>query len=219
MALERAWIFNLSVNPSPEPGDPAGIRVQFNPTDLNVDRSVHWADVNVPGLRRPLLQFVRGEAEKVTLNLFLDATDVRGLAGEREGVERRLTQLRQFVRIQPDLHTPPVCRFQWRNFVFDGVATALKEQLMLFADDGTILRAKVALDLKAYESAASQLNNPPRFSPDRTRVRVLKEGESLDRIAAEVYGDPRLWRAIAEANGIDRPRFVAPGTTLRIPAL
>jgi nucleoid-associated protein YgaU len=50
-------------------------------------------------------------------------------------------------------------------------------------------------------------------------VRVLREGETLALVAAEAYGDPRLWRLIAEENGIDRPRFVAPGTPLRVPAI
>jgi nucleoid-associated protein YgaU len=48
---------------------------------------------------------------------------------------------------------------------------------------------------------------------------VVREGETLAAIAAEVYGDPRLWTALAEANDIDRPRFVTPGTALQVPAL
>ena len=39
------------------------------------------------------------------------------------------------------------------------------------------------------------------------------------KIAAEAYGDPKAWRPIAEANAIDRPRFVPPGTALKVPAL
>jgi len=37
------------------------------------------------------------------------------------------------------------------------------------------------------------------------KVRVVKPGDRLPIIAAEVYGDPRLWRLIAEANGIEDP--------------
>jgi nucleoid-associated protein YgaU len=40
---------------------------------------------------------------------------------------------------------------------------------------------------------------------NKTRVRAIKAGDRLPVIAAEVYGDPRLWRVIAEANGIDDP--------------
>jgi len=40
-------------------------------------------------------------------------------------------------------------------------------------------------------------------STDKTRVRAIKAGDRLPVIAAELYGDPRLWRLIAEANEID----------------
>jgi nucleoid-associated protein YgaU len=40
---------------------------------------------------------------------------------------------------------------------------------------------------------------------NKTTVRAIKAGDRLPVIAAEVYGDPRLWRIIAEANDIDDP--------------
>lgn len=53
-------------------------------------------------------------------------------------------------------------------------------------------------------------------------MRTVGAGDRLPLIAAEVYGDPRLWRPIAEANGIDDPlRFPDPkkdiGRLLLIP--
>lgn len=53
------------------------------------------------------------------------------------------------------------------------------------------------------------------------RFRDVKAGDTLPLIAREAYGDPRLWRLIAEANGIDDPfRFPEPddvGRLLLIP--
>jgi nucleoid-associated protein YgaU len=37
------------------------------------------------------------------------------------------------------------------------------------------------------------------------RVRKVKKGDTILLIAAEMYGDPRLWRKIADANGIKDP--------------
>ena len=37
-------------------------------------------------------------------------------------------------------------------------------------------------------------------------------------IPQKEYGDPNFWRAIAEANGIDDPLSVTPGTYLLIPS-
>ena len=55
-------------------------------------------------------------------------------------------------------------------------------------------------------------------SPDRTRVRAVRDGETLAQLANEAYGDPRLWRTIATQNN-ERPRFLTTGQTLRIPAV
>ena len=34
---------------------------------------------------------------------------------------------------------------------------------------------------------------------------TTRAGDSLPAIAAEVYGDPRRWRPIADVNGIENP--------------
>ncbi len=214
MGLERATLTNVSKLPQPDP-----IAVQFNPTEYGIDRGSSYAELQVPGLRTPLLQFVRGEAQTLSLELFLDGTDKRASNNPDDTVEGHLKQLRQFVEIDPDLHAPPVCLFQWRKVQFYGVVTSFKEKYSLFDESGKILRARVTLSIKSYEAVEVQLRELGLQSPDRTRVRVVREGETLAAIAAEVYGDPRLWRVLADANDIDRPRFVLPGTPLQVPAL
>jgi len=220
MGFELATLTNVSKLPLPAP-----IAVQFNPTEYGIDRGASYAELAVPGLRTPLLQFVRGEAQTLSLELFLDGTDQRagaalvGGSAPDDSVEGRLKKLRQFVEIDPDLHAPPVCLFQWRDVKFHGVVTSFKEKYTLFDRTGAILRARLTVSLKSYEAVEVQLRELKLKSPDRTRVRVVREGETLAAIAAEVYGDPRLWRVLAEANTIDRPRFVPAGTPLHIPAL
>jgi hypothetical protein len=208
MALTKATLTDVSTSPAPPP-----IEVLFNPTEYGIERGAFYAQLPVPGLKTPILQFIRGEAEHLVLELFLDGTN------QRQKVETALESLRKFVRIDAALHAPPVCRFDWGDVHFQGVVVSLREKLALFDDRGAVVRARVTLTLRSYQSAEVQLRELRRQSPDRTHVRVLREGETLSRIAAEAYGDPKLWRPIAEANGIDRPRFVPPGTALVVPAL
>lgn len=47
--------------------------------------------------------------------------------------------------------------------------------------------------------------------------RVLQEGERLDIIAGQLYGDGRLWWIIAAASGIGWMLQVPPGTLLNVP--
>lgn len=227
MAVEKAYLVNTSVSPERR------IRVLFNPTEYSIDRGVVYAEQQVPGRDLPILQFVRGEIQTLTLELLLDGTK------NKTPIENDLEQIRLFTRIDEHMHAPPVCRFEWGgnpggppsanssasagrstpSTYFTGVVTSLREKSTLFDEQGRILRARVTLTLKSYSAADVQNRESPLSSPDRTRVRVLREGESLSQLANEAYGDPRLWRVIAKVNAVQRPRFIAAGTPLRIPAI
>jgi nucleoid-associated protein YgaU len=49
--------------------------------------------------------------------------------------------------------------------------------------------------------------------------RVIQQGERLDGIAGEVYGNSTLWWAIAAASGIGWALQVPPGTRILIPSI
>src|SRR3954451_24043483 len=57
---------------------PETFEVQFNPTEYTLEKSVQLAEIAIPGLDSPLLQFVRGQNERLTLDLFFDTTRKRG---------------------------------------------------------------------------------------------------------------------------------------------
>jgi hypothetical protein len=211
VGLAHATLQNVSKVDQPK------VEVQFNPTEYGIDRGSSYAELQVPGLSMPILQFVRGEAQTLSLELFLDGTDKR--ASRPDEVEERLAKIRGFVTIDEHLHAPPVCLFEWKDISFQGVVTSLKERYTLFDESGKVLRARVTLSLKSYEAVEVQLRKMNLLSPDRSRVRVVRDGETLAQLATEAYGNPRLWRVIAEANDIDRPRFLTSGTSLRIPAV
>jgi hypothetical protein len=211
MPIQRATITDISH----AKGDPAQkvVPVLFNPTDLSLERGSHYASMPVPGLAMPILQYIRGESDLLHLELFLDRTD------QGQDVEADIAALESFIQIDSGLHAPPVIQFAWSKFSFDGVITSLRQKMTLFSEDGRRLRARLTLTIKSYKSAEVQLRDIKLSSPDRSHARVLREGETLAHIAYEVYGDPRMWRTVAEANAIDRPRSVEPGTPLQIPAI
>jgi hypothetical protein len=195
--------------------DPAqkSVTVLFNPTDLSLDRGSRFTSMSVPGLSMPILQYIRGDSDVLNLELFLDCTD-KGL-----DIETEIGKLEGFIQIDNSLHAPPVVQFEWGKFSFTGVVTSMRQKMTLFSEDGRRLRARIAITFKSYKSAEVQLRELKLSSPDRSHARVLREGESLAHIAYEAYGDPRMWRPIALANGIDRPRFIEPGTPLWIPSI
>ena len=81
------------------------------------------------------------------------------------------------------------------------------------------LRATLTVTLREYKTLQNQLDELRLSSPDRTHVHVLEQGETLAAVATRYYDKPVAWRAVAEANGVDDPRRLSPGTFLTVPPL
>lgn len=198
---------------TPRVPDPV-IPLRFNPTEYQLQKSNNFAEIGIPGLESPPIQFVRGAAEKLSLELLADTSDtledVRG---------KYVNKLRDLMRLNAELHAPPIVSFSWDTQVFKGVLESLNISYVLFSPDGVPLRAKLSVTLKEYRPAAVQFRESPTLSPDFDKSFVVRRGDTLSGIAAQVYRDPARWREIARANGIVDPARIRPGDTLRLPSL
>jgi hypothetical protein len=56
---------------SPESGPPAFV-VHFNPNQYSIEKSNQIVEVGVPGLSAPILQYVHGNTQTLTMQLFFD---------------------------------------------------------------------------------------------------------------------------------------------------
>src|SRR3954447_21688691 len=88
------------------------IEVQFNPTEMTFNKASMFSDVPIPGLDMPVLQYVRGQTETLTVDLYFDSTDA-GTANDATPVTERTDRFYQLIKIDRDTHAPPVCRFVW----------------------------------------------------------------------------------------------------------
>jgi nucleoid-associated protein YgaU len=208
------------------------ITVPWAPAELTWSKSAVYADVAIPGLEQPLVQFVRGDAETLTLELVLDSTET-GTGAAAVPVTEQVEQLHRLVRIDGALHSPPLVRVSWgRGFPgsamgvgttpegrFTAVVLSVQRRFTLFSPEGAPLRATVTLSLKQYATVESQLKAINYQSADHTRVHVVAEGETLPLVAHDAYGDARLWRVVAEHNALAEVRDLVPGTALELPPL
>jgi nucleoid-associated protein YgaU len=196
------------------PVDDPIIPLRFNPTEYRLSKGNNFAEIDIPGLESPPLQFVRGAAETLAVDFLLDTSDTL------EDVRSRyVTRLRDLLRLQEKLHAPPIIAFVWDEQVFKGVIESMDVSYTMFSPQGTPLRAQVSAKLKEYRPVDIQVSERPLSSPDVEKAYVVRRGETLASISAAVYRDPALWRRIASANSILDPRRLEPGTSLTIPAL
>ena len=120
----------------------------------------------------------------------------------------------------PKLKPPPAkFVFKWGVFEFNGVIKSLTIDYVLFTKEGTPIRAKANLKMAEYrQEDAWPGQNPTSGGGPTERVWRVMDGQRLDSIAAEVYGDATRWRRIAEHNEIENPFALRAGTVLAIPA-
>lgn len=174
-------------------------------------------------LNAPILNFGGGAGRTLSMELFFDVTEPVVKGGSKvtiKDVREETDKVVKLTRIDRNLKPPrpPVCEVSWGgskgiDFPFRGVLTSLTQNFSLFSEDGKPLRAKLTvafMEVKGWKD--DQLENDPEFT-----TRVVKLGDSLSNIAAEMYADPKLWRTIAEANNLDDPRRLQTGMILHIP--
>jgi LysM repeat protein len=190
------------------------IPLRFNPTDYKLSKSNTFAEITIPGLETPPIQYVRGGSETLTVQALVDTSDT--LDNVRTSY---VDAVRNLMRPDSREHAPPIVRFVWDEAVFTGVLEKLDVNYVLFGKDGVPLRAQLDISLKEFRSAAQQVLDTPRSSPTVEKSYVVRRGDTLSSIAAAVYRRADAWRELARANDITDPRDLRPGRVLTVPRL
>ncbi|WP_409341904.1 peptidoglycan-binding protein [Paenibacillus sp. MBLB4367] len=208
MALKKAMIIIDKGK-----GKKETIDVMFNPNEYSLESGNYYRWKKIPGLSYPIGQFVNGESSTLTMDMFFDTyekgTDVRDHTKKIVGL----------LDIEKELHAPPVCQFVWGSLNFKGVVEKVSSKYTMFLESGIPVRATLRVSFKSWYTKKEQLQHIPRHSADRTKQKMLNQGEELWMVAAEEYDDPGKWREIARANGIDNPRKLQGGRKITVPRL
>jgi hypothetical protein len=187
--------------------------VLFNPKEYTIQKSVQWEPHKAPGLDSPEQEFTSGNPAMLAVELFFDTYE------EKKSVKEFTDKVMAMALVHADIHRPPNVQFVWGDLTFEGVIESLTLRYTMFLSDGKPCRATANLSIKENKTAKEQLEANPRNSPDHTKLRTLKAGETLALLAHEEYDDAAEWRRIADANGINDPKDVKPGTVLTLPPI
>jgi len=209
------------------------VPVRFNPTEYTLNKGAQIAEVTIPGLDSPILQFVRGQTETLSLDLFFDTTEF-GMDDNAHSVATLTDEFYKLVKIEGATHAPPICFFSWgsdfpgqrpynkgspQRHGFKCVVESVRQRFTLFSPQGVPLRATLTVSLKEYKTLAEQMNEINKTSPDHSHTHVVQLGETLSQISYALYDDPTQWRAIADQNAILDPLELKRGAVLEIPTL
>jgi hypothetical protein len=205
------------------------IEVLFNPAEYSIEKGNTFQSTALPGMGTPVTQFVTGNADTLTMELYFDTyakSSRHGTVTQREDVRNYTRRIANLMEIDSQLHAPPIVEFVWgpplgtpQGIQFTGTIEKISQKFTFFLDDGTPVRATLSVTFKEYKTVQQQLEEMARESTDRTKHKEVKEGEALWLYASEEYNDPDQWRVIADRNLIENPRILVPGTTLELPPL
>jgi nucleoid-associated protein YgaU len=193
----------------------------FNPNQISIQKSTKWSKQPKVESDTAKSQFTSGEPATLTMDLFFDTyeagTDVRKYTQEIF----HLTT----VQDHGNLHRPPLCKLVWGKFNIsdtyqcEWVLQSLSQRFTLFLSDGTPVRATLGCSFRQWRGDDVEEKLLDKQSADVAKTRMVRRGDTLSSIAGEEYDNPTLWRPIAEANRIDNPRLLTPGSRLIIPSL
>jgi LysM repeat protein len=198
------------------------IHAYFNPTEYTINKDNNFAVQTIPGLPGPLIQFVNGNLRTLEMELLFDTWSEYGSTGAhlpKRDVRDETKKVTDLLEIDSNLHAPPQLVVSWSSLQFRCVLARASQKFILFADDGTPVRARLTVTFnEVIEPVLEVLKINPQTA-DFSKVHVVTQGETISGIAAKFYENPQLWRPIAIANDIADPRAIFTGQTLRIPSL
>jgi nucleoid-associated protein YgaU len=199
------------------------VAAMFNPNRLAISRTVQWQNQQAAKRDNPEMQFTGAEPATLTIDLLFDTYDTPEKETDKKSVKTEyMDKLVHLTTVEKhgDKHRPPVCRLQWgdQGVFFQGVLQQLQVQYTMFTSSGVPVRATANCTFKQWISNKGDLQNQNLMSADVAKVWTVRQGQTLAHIAAEEYGDPRAWRLIADANGIDDPLRLPAGLRLLLPA-
>lgn len=223
--LVHAFLEILTPPPSGStdaPGTPTGekIEFQFNPKELTLTKTAKWKREAARGAKKSgVPEFLGAEPAKLSLEVFLDASRKMDDSVVKQVEKLFSCCVPTDTTRQKQKASPPWVRFQWGSIMgFPAHIKTVTVKYTLFTPGGMPVRAvcTVAMEEMGGETSGQ---NPTSGALAARSVHTVVSGDSLPALAYREYGDPTLWRALAEANGIDDPMRLPAGRTLLVPAL
>jgi hypothetical protein len=206
------------------------VKVQFNPESLKVSFANQIQTPAGAGSQSSGTagrQYVGAGTTKLALQLWFDVNAVAEGEDRLDDVRRATQEVIYFMTPQqvPSDKTkfvPPGVRFLWGSFKFDGIVDSLEESLEFFSNEGKPLRASLSLNLSQQKILKAEFEGEGRIAgrpkvPGTKPLTQAAAGSTLQGLAA-AGGRGADWQRIAEANGIENPRRLAPGQLIDLSA-
>jgi hypothetical protein len=205
----------------------------INPESYTVDYKFKFAETQGQGTSGRQLKYERTEPQEMSFEFLFDGTGIidgewrtkKGnppLDGKGNPQDSIVESIKKFehtlLEYKGDAHEPRHLKLVWgKNFIFKGRASEVSINYKLFKPDGTPIRAVAKVKFKSSIEETKRVLQEQKSSPDLTHVRKIKAGDTLPLMCEQIYGDPKYYLEVANANRLSNFRDLKLGTELSFP--
>ncbi|TND08160.1 MAG: hypothetical protein FD123_2554 [Bacteroidetes bacterium] len=212
---------------------PKIFEVMYNPTTYGQSYKAQNLCLPTIGKQQAAIKLQRFRNEKVSFDLFFDATSASPSSGTNgvkaatiaaespRGVDSVIKDfLNATIGIGIKTHDANNLIVIWGPFIFRGRLESADVSYTLFDRGGRPLRATVKATFIQAHFAEEVNNLIKQFqSPDVTKTHVVKAGDTLPLIAKNEYDNESYYMELARVNNLKNYRNLVPGQVLVLPAV
>jgi hypothetical protein len=203
-------------------GQKKELKFRFNPKEYSIQKAATWnRPTNKSAKHSTKPEFGGVGPQSVSMELFFDDWENPD-ANLVEDINTLLGWLKPTGdSINKKKPQPQILELHWGSngslAGFKGFLKSVSVKYTMFKPDGKPVRATANIALEEVP-VDPEGTNPTSGSLAGRRTYTVAAGDSLQSVAYAEYGDPGLWRALANFNAIDDPLRVAPGVRLLLPS-
>jgi len=200
--------------------DKAGqYETMLNPHTVNLKRAIRYNTEQAPNSSETSQKYKDTPSTTLDFELLLDCTGV--VDAKRLNLPAEVTKLQDLVYdYHGDIHRPYFVIIRWGiGETFQGVLNTFDISYTLFDPNGIPLRAKISLKFSSYIDAKALAIEESKNSPDLTHSVSVVAGDSLPGLSQRLYDTPDYYVQLAQFNGLNKFRHIAPGRQLVFPPI
>jgi hypothetical protein len=127
-------------------GEHGSITVYFNPKELSVEKQVQWTQKEGAVNDEPPEEFTKPTPATLTVTLHFDRYEGGSALSD-------WNDMMKLANIDKGLKRPPLYKFVYGGFVFEGVTESLSTKLTMFDRTGKPVRMEATLKMKKASKA------------------------------------------------------------------
>jgi len=219
MELAKFEIKSFSDNEFKKDGGKKDFKLPINPETFTRNLKVERDTTKGHGNNQTNPKFVGTAPEELKIEFILDGTNT--LEGYLKPLKTMPVkdQLKKLLECVYDydgsIHSPRYLKIHYGSELkLYCVLTSLDINYTLFNADGSPLRAKISANFLQYVAPKTRAKKERNSSPDLTHRRVVKAGDRLDLMTAEIYDNPGYLLQVARSNELTTIRTLRAGLEL-----